>query len=957
MTSSSHLVRVLAPALIAAMCGAVLLPQAAHAQNEAAYSGDEGVIDEIVVTGSRLLRRDFTAPSPIATIDRETILSSGQPTLEEALNQLPQVQPSFGRASNNPGDGTAQVDLRGIGAGRTLVMLNGRRIAPAGIGSAVDVNTLPGVLIERVEVITGGATTVYGSDAIAGVVNFITRDDFEGFGVETSYYTTERGDSDVTDVSVTWGHNFDKGNVTLFGGYLDREATLQAERSFSATTITDDWFSGMLRPGGSTTNPSGAMFFPRVDFGNGPARTTWDANGDPREFVTPDDLYDFAPINYLQIPLKRYSAGVLLNYDVADNAELYSELVFTRNEAVNNLAPTAVFGNFVEINTDNPLLTPANQQFLIDNAVPLGPGRVGFGLQRRLLELGPRIPQRESDYTRVLAGLRGELTTTWDYDIWVSYTKGEEERLSLNDASFSRLQQGLLVDPATGACFDPSNGCVPLNVFGAGNLSEAGVDFIRAAPYLTTIDRDQKLISAFVRGEPLELPAGHLSTAIGIEWREDSGDLIADEALFSGDTLGFNANANVVGTETVSEVYAEALLPLLSDVTMARYLGLEVGGRLSSYDKAGELETWKLGADWEMLEGLRFRTMFQRSARAPNLREAFLSPFEMTGSVVSFEPEEDPCSASADPVGNGLSEVCIAQGIPADQLGVFEAAIASPVTTTFGGNPDLAPEVAETFTAGIVLSISDSWTFAVDYFELDVEDTIGESNPMLVCWDPANTARVTCDRIRRDPVTFDINAIDETNANLGKLRTRGVDTQFEFGTELSGWPALGAGTADLDVSIVWTHVTQNSIQGDPASTPIECAGKFQFFACGFFGNDSVFPENRVASTIRWSTEDWRAQLSWQWIEGTDNAARDAAVAFGFPPEFVMPAIESIGSKSYLDLSISYDLNENLTLGLTIANLLDEDPAFMADNGPQANTDTEMYDVFGRAYTLRLALNY
>ena len=163
-------------------------------------------VEEIIVTGSRLPRRDLTAPSPITTIDRNDILSSGQPTLEGTLNRLPQVQPSFGRASNNPGDGTAKVDLRGIGAGRTLVMMNGRRLAPAGIGSAIDVNNMPSALIERVEVITGGATTVYGSDAIAGVVNFITRDDFEGFGLDASYYATEQGDSDVLDLNVAWGH-------------------------------------------------------------------------------------------------------------------------------------------------------------------------------------------------------------------------------------------------------------------------------------------------------------------------------------------------------------------------------------------------------------------------------------------------------------------------------------------------------------------------------------------------------------------------------------------------------------------------------------------------------------------------------------------------------------------------------------------------------------------------------
>ena len=940
-----------APGLAAAIALA-LAPAPVVAQDDDAADA----VEEIVVTGSRLPRRNLTAPSPITTIDRDDILGSGQPTIEGTLNRLPQVQPSFGRASNNPGDGTAKVDLRGIGPGRTLVMLNGRRIAPAGIGSAVDVNNMPSVLVQRVEVITGGATTVYGSDAIAGVVNFITRDDFEGFGLDASYYATERGDSDIVDFNFAWGHNFGNGNITLFGGYLDREATFQSQRSFSARTISDDWFSSTLVPGGSSTTPAGTISFPRIDFGNGPTRTTWDANGDPREFIDPDDRYDFAPVNYLQVPLERYSAGALINYDLSDTMELYSELTYANNRATSNLASAGTFGAFVQINTDNPILTPANQQLLADNGIPLGPNVVGIGLSRRLLELGPRIREADKDYTRLLAGIRGDLGASWEYDAWASFTRGEERELLRNDGSFSRLQQGLLVDPVTGNCFDPSNGCVPLNLFGEGNLSQAGVDFISAAPYVSTLEREQKLVSAFVRGALFELPAGEVATAIGVEWREDSGNLIADEALFSGDTLGYRADSNVVGKESVSEVYAEVLVPVLNNAPLARFLGFEVGGRLSSYDNAGELETWKLGVDWEPLEGVRFRTMFQRSARAPNLGEAFLLPYEEEGSAISLDPREDPCSASADPVGNGLSDVCIAQGIPASELGVFEASVASPVTFTFGGNPDLQPEIAETFTAGIVFSMFDSWTLSVDYFEIEVEDTIGQSDPMLVCWDPNNTERKTCDSISRNPVTFDIDAIEATGANLGQLKTTGYDTQLNYMTELPGWLVPGSGGADLDLSLVWTHVTENSVQGDPASTIFECVGKFGF-ACDFFGNDNVYPENRVRTSAAWVAENWRAGLAWYWIEGTRNSARDVGPAFGIPVDFINPAIETIGSRSYIDFDVNYRLTDNLTLGLTVANLLDEGPAFMADNGSQANTDTEMYDVFGRAYTLRLSLNY
>ncbi len=943
--------------LFAAAAGlaVALVPGGASAQ-DAPEADDQ--VEEIVVTGSRLVRRDFTAPSPIISIDRDDISSTGQPTLEETLNRLPQAQPSIGRASNNPGDGTAKVDLRGIGPGRTLVMLNGRRIAPAGIGSAVNVNTLPGVLMQRAEIISGGATTVYGSDAIAGVVNFITRDDFDGFSLEASYYVTERSDSDIADINVAWGHNFDRGNLTLFGGYMDREETFQAQRDFSAQTISDNWFTGELEPGGSPTTPAGTMSFPRINYGNGPARTTWDDDGNPREFVDPDDRYDFGPINYLQIPLTRYSAGALLNYEVKDTLELYSEIMYARNESVNSLAAAGTFGAFVVINPDNPELTPANQQFFADNGIPIAPGIVGFGLSRRLTELGPRIVEANNDYTRLLAGLRGELGAEWDFDVWASFTKGEEERLQLNDGSHSRLQQGLLVDPVSGNCFDTSNGCVPLNLFGEGNLSTAGADFIRAAPYVSTVEREQSLVSAFIRGPVFELPAGEMAAALGIEWREDSGSLEADAALFSGDTLGFRASSNVVGEESVAEVYAETLVPVLSDLPFANYLGIEVGGRLSDYRNAGKLETWKLGIDWEPFDGLRIRSMLQRSARAPNLGEAFQLPYEEAGTVVGFDPQQDPCSASADPINNGLADVCIAQGIPQSQLGIFEAAVGSPVISTNGGNPALEPEKAETFTAGIVFTRFDAVTMSVDYFEIDVKDTIGESDPMLVCWDPANTARATCDRISRDPLTFDINAIDATAANLGKLATRGVDTQFSFSTELGGWAALGAGFANLDVRLIWTHVLENSFQADPAASPIDCSGKFGFFGCQFLGgSDTVYPRNRARTTATWSTERWRAQLGWQWIEGTDNIAQEIAPIFGIPPQFVEPAIPALDAKSYVDLSVGFQATENVSLSLIVANLLDESPAFMADNGAQANTDTEMFDVFGRAYTLKLVANY
>jgi len=507
---------------ITTMASAVVLamPLPAAAQTD---TDSDDTVEEIVVTGSRLVRRDFTAPSPIQTVDRQMLAFAGQQTLEATLNRLPQLTPDFDRTSNNPGNGTARINLRGMGSGRTLVMLNGRRMAPTGIGSSVDANNLPQALIERVEIITGGASTVYGSDAIAGVVNVITRSDYEGFGLDLAAYTTEQGDSNSYDVNLSFGHNFanGKGNITLFGGYYDREASFAGDRSSTAVPYYDDWLTGELVPSGSFTVPQGLTFFftgnpPPNDF----AAFTWDPDGNPRAFVDPDDLYNFAPVNYLQTPLKRYSGGIFLDYELGRGIETYFELTYTRNTSRLNLAPVPAAG-FYLINTDNPILTPATQQLFEDNffpadgAIPGVPNLAAGPLWRRLLELGPRIVENQNDYSRVVAGLRGGITDNWDFDFWVTYTKGEETASFLNDASRSRYQQGFLVDPATGQCYDPSNGCAPVNIFGENNISSDAIEFLRLPPLVNSTSRTQKLASFFVRGEPLSTWAGPVKTAIG----------------------------------------------------------------------------------------------------------------------------------------------------------------------------------------------------------------------------------------------------------------------------------------------------------------------------------------------------------------------------------------------------------------------------------------------------------
>lgn len=907
-------------------------------------------LEEIVVTGSRIARRDFTSTSPILTVSRETLNSAAQPTLEEVLNQIPQIVPDFERTANNPGDGTARLNLRGLGANRTLVLLNGRRLAPSGVGTSIDVNNLPQMLIDRVEIITGGAAAVYGSDAVAGVVNFITRDDFDGFTVDATGYTTEQGDGAIYDVNLSFGHNFanGRGNVTLYGGYYNRDSLFASRRQLSAVPIRDA--NGMLTEDGSLATPSSVVTFPPVDFGGGPAMTTFDTNGLPIEFMDPADRYNFAPLNYLQTPLERTAIGALFAYEIGESSEVYAELSYTRNESVQNLAPIPV-SNLYLTNLDNPVLDPATQQFFADNFAPpfLPPGMAGFFLSRRLEELGPRIFDRERDYSRIAAGLRGAINNDWDYDVWLTYTKNDENAHLENGASAARFQQGLFVDPGTGQCFDPGNSCVPLNIWGAGLLSTAGVDFLRLPDLVNTTSREQKLVSGYVRGSPMDTWAGPLKVAIGAEWRSDDGSFRADDALFGGDALGYRGSAGVDGRESVIEIFSEASVPLVSNAPLAKYLGIELGARYSEYDNAGSVGTYKFGGEWRPVEALQLHAMFQHSVRAPNLAEAFQERFVETFAYVGSNPAEDPCSASADPVANGNVDACVATGVPLNQIGIFEATVGIPTSFVRGGNPNLKPEKADTFTVGaaVTLGDSESWQISLDYFDLEIEDTIGALVATVSCFDPANSQNLYCDHFTRDVNNYNVIELLETQTNRGGQRTTGFDTQIAFGTELPGMGTLNA-------NLVWTHTSRNDVKELPFGTALRCAGRFGF-PCNEAADGMTYPEDRVSANASYLSGDLGVYLNWRWIGGTDNAAFLVSEFLGTPdPDLV---ITDVASASYIDMGVGYQLTEHLYARLNVSNLLDRDPPLMADAVVSNNTDTRLYDIFGRSYSLSVSYRY
>ncbi|NCF14722.1 MAG: TonB-dependent receptor [Gammaproteobacteria bacterium] len=936
---------------VALVCACAILqaPDTSTAQET-----DDDTVEEIVVTGSRIKRRDLTAPSPITTLGEAELQAAPQPTLEESLNQVPQLIPDMSRVVNNGSNGQARLNLRGLGAQRTLILLNGRRQAPSGTDSAVDLNNIPQALIDRVEIITGGASTVYGSDALAGVVNFITRDDFEGLSIEAGYGVSEEGDGSYQDLNIAWGTDFSggRGNVVLYGGYFERDDVFGRDRDLTTYVWTDPWDGTPITQGGSFGIPETGVFFPEFDWdiGQEDGYTTFNADGTPRGFVWPDDLYNYQEVNYIQTPHTRYNVGLMGTLAVGDSFELYVESAFANNQSSQELAPAVLF-EFVAVNYDNPVLAPETRQFFIDNVPPIAPGIAGMFIGHRLLGAGPRHIDQDRDYFRTVLGMRGELGGGWAIDGWVTYTKSDEQESLLNTGSLQRFMQGLLVDPVSGQCFDPSNGCVPVDIFGPGRVSEEAGNFLRYQPLTNITSREQQLASVYITGSPFDTWAGPLDIATGLDWRSDDVSFSADDALFTGDAIGYNGDAPVEGKESVTEAYLETIIPLLSGVTGAEYLGIEAGARYSKYDNAGGIWTYKAGASWEVTSSLRFRAMSQKSVRAPNNLELFQEQFVVQGGY-AFDPTDDLCSASQDPIGNGNTEKCVIQGLPADQVGVFEADLFYPTDYLNGGNTELVPEEATTVTIGATLTpeFMPSWSFSVDYYEMEVEREIGDVDPSDICFNSVNTANVFCDKIRRD-ATGNVFEVDERIENRGFLSTSGVDTQINYVTDLPDGLALFS-NAQFNMQVIWTHVLESEEQANPTASVIPCVGTFGSTCIPGAG---VLAEDRVAASFDYRSDALGVMLMARWIAGTENFALRSHLYFN-EPEWD-PWIAEVGSQFYLNLNINYEFTDSIAASFGVANLLDQDAPMMADNTFGPNTDSGIFDVFGRAYslTIRVAL--
>lgn len=940
-------------------------------------AGDD---DVIVVTGSLISNPNLIASSPVQVVGQEEIQLRQSNVAEQLLREIPGVAANIGSSTNNGNNGASFVDLRGLGANRNIVLLDGSRIVPANLNGNVDLNNIPLALLDRVDVLTGGASTTYGADAVSGVVNFITRRDFAGIDATVSSQITERGDGAIFRGDVTIGANFDdgRGNAVFSVGYQQADPVFQGgDRPRSEASL--DSFDNS--PGGSQTAVPARFSVSGV--GN--------RNIDPvtGNLVPVFANFNFNPYNIFQTPFERFNIYGAARYEISDSIEVYTQGLFSKNTVRTIIAPSGAFSSPLLIPVSNPFLPAgARATFCANNdfnrnlagvqtltpaqcaaaAVATDPNDPNYrefstNVSRRLVEAGGRVSSYETQVFNYRLGFRGEIADGLRYDIYGAYGESENTQAQTGYALASRFQQGLrAVDANT--CQDTSNNCVPINIFGpAGSISPGAVSFLQA-PAFSTNRTSLAQVRGLIQGDLAQLGSASeaVSFAVGGEYRKYTADITADLLAQNPGELGGAGGAitPVSGGYDVYEGFAELIAPLISDQPFFHSLTVEAGVRHSRYsvDAPGNPKfnatTYKAGGSWEPFDGLKIRGNYQRAVRAPNIGELF-SP----SAVGLTNLKNDPCQGAAPLNNANLAAVCIAQGAPASQLGAIDPPSAAQVNATFSGNPNARPEKADTYTIGAIFApdFVRGLTLSVDYYNIKVKDAITAPTPgdiIGACFANLTAASATnpaCLAIRRDPATGGLDGdpgttpgLPSPTTNSGRLATDGLDFTANFKTDLTD--AIG-----LNLSFNANYVFSSKFQSIAGGLNRECAGYYSV-NCGYLG--SILPEFSFNQRTTLSFEDVDLSLLWRHISSTKQEPFDADESnFGSNgPAF--EAYRSIKAYDWFDLSARFGVSENFDFTVTVMNLFDKQPPSVGSSigsttYNSGNTYPATYDAIGRRF--------
>jgi len=928
----------------------------------------EQVIEEVIITGSRIVRTDLLSVSPLQIVDSEEFIMSGSINIEQKLAELPMTLPSFGPSSNNPGNGTALVNLRGLGTARTLVLVNGRRYMPSAQSGEVDLNTIPASLIKQVDVITGGASAVYGSDALAGVVNVQLIDNFEGVQINSTYDVTAEGDAAKTNIDLTIGGNFDndRGNATVYFGYVERDPLFADARSFSSFALGDanpvgtagqnssTGVGGPLSASGSSGVP-GTRVFGGPTLPNGQTLGIFNQDGSGRAWQEPGDRFNYAPDNYIQLPQERYMMSGFSHYDLTETTRAFAEFTFVHNEVPQELAPTPAFLPSLEVNPDSPFFGADVQAALNGNRSDTNGDGIVDGsdnaflpyIGRRMVENGSRQSVDTRQGYRLLVGLDGEINDNWSYNAYASRSHLRNDSFLNNDVSDSRFRQAVLVNDDGASCQVTAGGCAPLNIFGAGNISAAAIDYVNiGATNVTSIN--QEVLSASVTGD-LGFSIGDaapIAVVFGFEHRSDESNFRPDTFLSGGDVLGFNAGKATAGGYEVDEFFGEIDIPILEDAPLAKRLSFWGAVRAADYSNIGSVTSTAYALNWTPIDMLTIRVGSQKSIRAPNVSELFL------GQANGFPGATDPCSAGGTAGSSpsaALTSLCVATGVPAGQVGVFTQAN-TQIEGLFGGNPDLSEESSDTFTFGAVIQPIDGLDIAIDYFDITVDDAIsvlggGLNNTLDICYNQIQSLTDQyCSAIARRP-DGNVDVVSVLNANIGKLETSGVDLSVNYARDIDF--GFFDGGSQLNLSMRSTHLgtfEETPVVGLPGLN--QCEGTFGA-TCG-----RPRPESIYNTRFSWSNGPLSASVLWRYMESVeDDVIRNGDVVAS------TLSVPTIDDANYVDLSMTYTVSDDLRVNFGVKNMFDEKPTFLGDRQQQANTFPETYDLFGPRYWVSATYNF
>ena len=944
-------------------------------------------LGEIVVTGSRIRSANLESTTPVTQVTAADVVTQGVTRIEDLVNQLPQAFAAQNVTVSNGSTGTATLNLRGLGSPRTLVLVDGRRLPYGGVtNSAADINQIPTQMVERVDVLTGGASAVYGSDAVAGVVNFIMKKDFEGVQV-TSQYNFYWHENDFTgagevklrdtiaekeagnpsqyalpDDSVTDGEGKElsllvgvnsgdgRGNITAYATVFDSEQVLQRDRDYSACSLATAPPTVSFGCGGSATS-AGGLF---TDFSNyyltANDATSW------RDFDFANDLYNFGPLNHYQRPERRYALGAMGHYEFNESADVYTQLMFNDYESVAQIAPSGNFFETNSINCGNPLI-PVDALPLIgcDAAAIAANTSVPMYIGRRNVEGGGRQQSFANSTFRVIAGVRGAINDGWGYDVSAQYSSGSGTAKTLNYFVTPRLANAINVVNVAGVptCQSVIDGtdtnCVPWNPFVPGGVTQDQLDYLQASGL--QIGRiNQEIYNASVTGDlgvygvKSPLASDGIQLVIGTEWRRDTLENEVDSLQEAGQLAGSGGpTIGISGGTKVEELFMEARIPLAQDQTGAESLSFDTAYRYSDYGDGVQTDTYKFGLEWAPVQDVRLRGSYQRAVRAANIVELFTAQgfnlFDMTG---------DPCGADARSP-EASDQECIDSGVPAGNVGA--PALDSPAgqyNFLQGGNTALTPEEADTYSYGVVFTprFAPGLAITVDYFDIKIDNTIstfGSINTLNACY--INNDPAACDRINRNAngqLWVGTGHVVDTNINIGSVSTKGYDLNVTYtGLEMGRF-------GSLNFNLTGTLVDELITDSGPGIDPFDCVG--------------FYSQNCSANSVGVPTPEWRHRFRTSWVTPWDLDLSvtwrymDAVKGFGFDPariDYELPA------QDYFDIAANWAVTEKASVTLGINNVADDNPPISATVGTTGNGNTypQTYDALGRYVFVRATVDF